>query len=102
MSVLQPVQTTEWPLYRRSMVALADAMGRGPAYLGGDNLALIVLSLLVSLCAALRARLGRDARSADCALQELPRGRTRFLFRRAFREMTANSLGPARRHTHLL
>lgn len=62
MSVLQLVQATEWPLYRRTMAALADAIGRGPAFLGGDNVALIAMSLLVSLFAALNARLSRKGK----------------------------------------
>ena len=62
MSVLHLVQATGWPAYRRSMTALAQAMGRGPTYLGGDNLALIALSLLVSLFAALRTRPGQEGR----------------------------------------
>ena len=58
MPVLHLMPTTEWPLYRRAMVALADAMGRAPSYLGGDTLALVALSLIVSLTAALRGRKG--------------------------------------------
>ena len=57
MSVLQLAQSEGLPLYRRSVAVLADAFGRGPALLSADNLTLMAISLLVSLCAALRARL---------------------------------------------
>ena len=60
MSVPHLIHATEWPAYRWTMGALTDAMGRGPAYLGGDNVSLIAMSLLVSLFAALRARLGKE------------------------------------------
>ena len=54
MSVLQLAQPNRYSAYRRTVAALADAVGRG-----GDNPSLIGIALLVSAFTALRMRLGK-------------------------------------------